>query len=80
MVMRSWKRDHRRVFSTFKAFEAVSNLALNLSKTVVIPLWDADIGQLRLATRADTSAIQVCWDNAGKYLGFYIGPGKGSKS
>eukprot|EP00959_Pyramimonas_sp_CCMP1952_P148141 3099707-Pyramimonas_sp.AAC.1 len=37
MVIRSWRRDHWRVFATFKVFEAVSKLALDLAKTVVIP-------------------------------------------
>ena len=77
MVLRSWRRDHRRVFATFEVFEAVPSLALNLAKTVVIPLWDGDIAHLQEATTRDPSSIQITWATTGKYLGFFIGPGKG---
>ena len=80
MVLRSWARDHKKVFATFKVFETLSNLSLNLAKTIVIPLWDADVAQLQRDTDGDPSSVQISWDTTGKYLGFYIGPGKGTKS
>ena len=80
MVIRSWRGDHRRVFVTFRAFEAVSNLSLNLSKTVVIPLWEEDLEQLQATTAADPTEAQVTWASTGRYLGYYIGPGKADKS
>eukprot|EP00959_Pyramimonas_sp_CCMP1952_P468264 9492941-Pyramimonas_sp.AAC.1 len=80
MVLRSWARDHKKVFATFRVFETLSNLSLNLAKTVVIPLWDADVAQLQRDTEGNPSSVQISWGTTGKYLGFYIGPGKGAKS
>ena len=78
MVLRSWAADQKRVFRIFAVFEAVSNLALNLAKTVVIPLWDADVDALQEATRALPNQPQVTWAATGRYLGYYVGPGKGT--
>ncbi|CAK0838271.1 unnamed protein product [Prorocentrum cordatum] len=76
MLVRSWRTEHRQISNTFRTFEAVSNLALILSKTLVIPLWEADIEQLQESTRSDQAAIQIKWGTTGKYLGYYVGPGK----
>lgn len=80
MVLRSWSAERRCVFATFRAFESVSNLSLNLSKTVVIPLWQADLHRLQAATASSPSEPQITWVLTGKYLGFWIGPGKGRQS
>lgn len=80
MTVTSWSREWRRIFKTFEAYRLVSNLALNMEKTVVIPLWEADIEQLQGITRADPASPQIRWERAGKYLGVFIGPGKGESS
>ena len=80
MVLRSWRAEQRRVFATFRTFESVSNLALNLSKTCVIPLWAADIQQLQADTAAAPDEEHITWATSGKYLGYYVGPGKSTQS
>ena len=80
MIIKSWRLNRKRIFSTFAAFAAVSNLMLNLLKTVVIPLWECDVKQKEQEAKEDPTDIHISWANSGKYLGYYIGPGKGSKS
>ncbi|CAK0894766.1 unnamed protein product, partial [Prorocentrum cordatum] len=66
----------------FTEFESISCLALNIKKTVFIPLWKyASESNVRGLIRESAPAwrdIAVC--SAGKYLGFWIGPGAGLKS
>jgi hypothetical protein len=66
----------------FKEYEEISGLALNISKTVFIPLWPmVDARSLRNLVK------ELCpiWKNIklntkGKYLGFQIGPGAKASS
>ena len=59
VVLKSWSRDQARVFRTFKVFEEVSRLALNLSKTVAILLWHEDIAAVRARMSADERAPEI---------------------
>jgi hypothetical protein len=74
MVLRSWKHDSAGVFRTFEAYGKVSNLALNYDKTIVIPLWRANIDELQVATAANRDTPQIRWALSGKYLGYFVGP------
>ena len=58
----------------------MSNLSLNPSKTVAIPLWAEDLEQLQATTAADPTEAHITWAITGRYLGYYIGPGKAEKS
>ena len=65
----------------FADFERISNLGLNIKKTVCIPLWTSGIGELQHSI----SKIAPLWadikiDSKGTYLGFVIGHGKGPSS
>ena len=103
VVLRSWSKESRRIFNTFYVFGTISNLELNYSKTVVIPLWASgekdsykEVEETNKAINPKnpplaTSTIlddekweaikaKICWSTAGKYLGFYVGPGKNHKS
>ncbi|CAK0873161.1 unnamed protein product, partial [Prorocentrum cordatum] len=66
----------------FTEFESTSCLAFNIKKTVFIPLWKyASESNVRALIRESAPAwrdIAVC--SAGKYFGFWIGPGAGLKS
>lgn len=67
-----------KLHQLFNEYEAVSGLALNADKTVLIPLW----GKTSIAKEdAYDTLLKVCpaWKDfqvtgAGKYLGFWIGP------
>ena len=77
MVLTDLGNQWAPVQAAFTEFEIVSGLALNLPKTVLIPLGDADLAVMRreLQQRADRWAgVQIAsW---GLYLGFATGPGK----
>ena len=65
----------------FQEFGEISNLALNLSKTVVVPLFP--LPNL-FEAKATLSKIAPSWSAAqfaycAKYLGFLVGPGAGNK-
>ena len=66
----------------FVEFEKISGLALNIKKTVFIPLWPASS-----LSNVATLIKEACprWKDVGvewcaKYLGFFIGPGARDKS
>ena len=103
VVLRSWSKESRRIFNTFYVFGTISNLELNYSKTMIIPLWasgekvnnkkvedtnkafDPENPPLANSTilddeKWDAIKAKICWSSTGKYLGFYVGPGKGHKS
>ena len=64
---------------TFKEFEEMSGLELNIKKTVCIPLWEEGLvdipRQLREGAWKDLNV-----SDHGTYLGFVQGPGKEGKS
>jgi hypothetical protein len=68
--------------SRFAEFERISALALNVSKTVFIPLWTAEVSSnlKNLVREACPEWRDIRLDSKGKYLGFVIGPGAGSLS
>ena len=80
MVLQSWRRDAQRVFAVFNTFALVSGLVLNFAKTVAIPLWDEDPNSIKARLLLDPTMPHIEWDSTSKYLGFFIGPGKGLRS
>ena len=66
----------------FGCLARVANLVINIHKTICIPLWLEAHGtiadRISALSAGAWSGIQV--NDTGKYLGFYIGPGKGQKS
>ena len=80
-VIHDWEGQCGVLKTIFEEFERISNLGLNVNKTVVIPLWLNGIEEVR--RNIDTWApgwgsVQV--ESSGTYLGFKVGPGKGSTS
>ena len=77
MALTDLRTQWAPVQAVFAEFKMVSGLALNLPKTVLIPLGDTDPAIVRraLQQRGDAWAgVKVAsW---GLYLGFAIGPGK----
>ena len=59
----------------------MSGLLLNFGKTVLVPLYQFDEVQVReiVATNAPDWG-GVCIAKAAKYLGYFVGPGKGTES
>ena len=66
----------------FSEFERISGLSLNIAKTVFIPLWETSsfANVRRLILEVCPPWRDICIDNCGKYLGFFIGPGAGQRS
>ena len=73
--------DGGAIMDVFRQFEEISGMALNLPKTVAIPLW---LDPMRVCEREIAERLQgwtgVRVEDASMYLGFYIGPGKGTRS
>ena len=70
-----------RLAHMFNEFEAISGLALNLPKTVIIPLWPTptdDVRQHMPTVSPPWADVQVA--SSGTYLGIVTGPGKGDSS
>ncbi|CAK0811733.1 unnamed protein product [Prorocentrum cordatum] len=66
----------------FSEFEKISRLALNIKKTVFIPLWRF---QSESNVRALIREVAPQWRDIlislrGKYLGYWVGPGAGNMS
>ena len=69
------------LLETFCDFALVSGLQLNISKTVAVPLYQ----YVEQQVRDDISRVARGWGeisiaHTAKYLGFYVGPGKGQLS
>ena len=80
-IIEDWQGQCGTVKNTFDEFARISNLGLNVKKTVVIPLWHEG----REEIKAGIGSWAPGWDNvmiefSGTYLGFRVGPGKGSTS
>ena len=80
-IVLDWREQCGILKSTFDEFERISNLGLNVKKTVVIPLWYEG----REEVKAGIGSWAPGWDNvlvefSGTYLGFKVGPGKGCTS
>ena len=81
MIISDWWSQGQRLASLFGQFASISNLHLNINKTVCIPLWPKgveDVGS-NIATFIPTWA-SIAIDTKGTYLGFATGPGKGTSS
>ena len=79
VVLESAPRDAPLLSVIFEEFSMISGLSLNLPKCVFIPLW-AD-SEARAA--ADLARWEPAWAAVtvrywGTYLGFAVGPEKGS--
>ena len=75
MVVDNFHRYSEEIMRLFKEFGDISNLRLNLPKTVIIPLWPTSIKSFRTFLHSDRPE----WNNvaisfAAKYLGYLIGP------
>ena len=65
----------------FTDFASISNLKLNMQKTVVIPLWQSSATSIRRWLQDEMpkwAGVQIAWH--ARYLGFHIGPGRAELS
>ena len=65
----------------FDTYHSISGLALNMTKTFLIPLFpfaEADLHSCIVAAAPSWGAIAI--KLSAKYLGFYVGPGRGNLS
>ena len=81
LVMRHFFRDSPRLAELFDEFAQISGLKLNLSKSVIVPLnaFGAKTFHIRRDQATPRWKDMPIRDHC-KYLGFYIGPGKGTRS
>ena len=70
------------VLQLYPDFGNISNLKLNLPKTVLIALWPCILKQMRSTLLRDTFPewCSAKLDTWGRYLGFAVGPGRESHS
>jgi len=75
-IVHDWWAHGPAMEKLFSEFASISNLCLNISKTVCMPLWPKGADELKesLATFIPSWA-QVKIDSKGSYLGFAVGPG-----
>ena len=65
----------------FGEFTLVSGLLLNLPKTAVVPRYPHDVAGLHAQLSTSAPAWGgVAITDAAKYLGYYVGPGRGASS
>ena len=82
MVTPNFTRDGGKILALYKAFGEVSNLRLNLPKTVLIPLWPCCLEQMK-ATWLQERFPEWCQTELNTwslYLGFAVGPGRSTHS
>ena len=80
-ILTDWWQQSPILERVFHEFEQISNLALNIAKTVCIPLWTKGLGEVRVRTpQLIPRWANVGVDVKGTYLGFVVGPGKGTGS
>ena len=80
MVLSDFWRMAPGILQIYKEFGKMSNLQLNLSKTVVIPLWPCSLASVRDIIKNDMpqwSAAELATDS--KYVGFQVGPSRVGK-
>ena len=78
MVTPAFPRDASKIMGIFSEFAKISNLRLNITKTVLVPLWEAESTHVRHWLQNDFpqwSGVDIAW--AAKYLGMFVGPLKG---
>ena len=80
-VVTDWDSHGPILETIFREFRMISNLGLNIKKTVCMPLWPTGIRDLvETLGRQIPGWAQIQIDSRGKYLGFMIGPGKATSS
>ena len=73
-------KDAGAIMKIFQDFAAFSNLKFNMSKTVLMPLWESSEDEVKsLLRRLAPVWRDVLVERSSCYLGLYIGPIKGSK-
>ena len=81
VVVRSARQALPSLHLLFQELSQVSNLALNLPKTVCIPLWEDPIARVKVTVTAVCPPwADITVADHGKYLGFYVGPGRGDRA
>ena len=81
IVLTDFHRQADAVMHAFREYGAISGLHLDMPKTVLIPLWQCGPSSFNAFLRdtlPEWSRAKVA--NAGKYLGFVVGPGKAQSS
>jgi len=80
-VIGDWGHDSKVLEDTFAEFALMSGLELNIKKTLVVPLWEEGIEEIKSELKnSERSWKDVCITSHAVYLGFTEGPGKGDKS
>jgi len=80
-VIEDWDHDSRILEQAFSEFALMSGLDLNISKTVVVPLWEEGLTEIGSELRnSERTWKHMCVAGDAVYLGFSEGPGKGAKS
>ena len=80
-ILSDWWEQGPLLEKVFHEFEQISNLGLNVNKTICIPLWIEGVGEVKKRTpQLIPGWANVCVDSKGTYLGFVVGPGKGTES
>ena len=82
MITHDFLKETSGILGVYEEFAKISNLRLNLPKTVLVPLWPHNKQQLIRTLINDTlpewsSAVVSDWS---RYLGFALGPGRASHS
>lgn len=78
MVIPEGVQAFGRLEATFTEYALLSGLELNIKKTCVVPLYEVGATSLSLQISGlapSWSGLQITY--AAKYLGFYLGPGRG---
>ena len=81
MVMPNFAANADMVMAIFKDFARISNLRLNIDKTVMIPLWESTAEGVHRWLRSDFpqwAKIDVAWSAC--YLGVHVGPHRARKN
>jgi len=81
LVTNRLEQDLPKLVTTFMEYERLSGLALNLSKTVLVPLWDKGTGD----AQAMIDCVAPVWgairiQEHAEYLGFILGPAAKDRS
>ena len=76
-VVEDWPGSAAILQQVFSEFEDMSGLALNIEKTVCIPLWEGASEEVQNSVK-DTKWDGLCIATHAAYLGVEQGPGKGT--
>ena len=81
VILRDGLPSVRMLGDIFEEFARISGLGLNISKTVVVPLFVVDAPDLRAAIASRVPGWgQIGIEDHARYLGFEVGPGRGDLS